>query len=73
MLGTGFTLVVVLAALMLVSGIALIVVSHRLKPESREPRRRYILSRALLIVGVGILLVGGILACDVAVALVRIG
>ena len=58
---------------MLVVGFAMIVAASRLKPESGELRQRYMLSRALLIVGVGVLIVGGILACDVAVALLGIG
>ena len=72
-MGADFYLFVGLAVLMLVGGIALILVSSRLKPESREPRQRYLLSRALLIVGIGVLIVGGILTCNVTVLLIRMG
>lgn len=73
MQGTGFYMVIGLAALLLVGGIALIAAASRLKPETHESRRRYALSRALLIVGIGLLIVGGILACNVVVTLIRIG
>lgn len=73
MQSASFYMVMALALLMLVGGFALFVAASRLKPKTREPRRRYMLIWMLLVVGSGVLTVGGILACNVAVTLFRIG